>query len=206
VVDGALTYGAIYRSTAMTALPYLDLSMDYAGMLHVEPPKFTKDENGVIGYGRQMTMAELRQGSEFLVDSFAKHYPDYPQIPVEFAGYLLSEISPEKYLTTVRYMDFQSKSGYITMTIGKQGITSSINLAEKNKEFWQIGNTVIKVSYSESPYQRYDVIQFQKDNYGFTIEGNDVEFIKKEIVRNYFPEYSYDEMFLVADTRVDNEN
>ena len=38
VIDGALTYGAIHRSTALTALPYLELSLDKNGMMYVEPP------------------------------------------------------------------------------------------------------------------------------------------------------------------------
>ncbi|MCV0372342.1 MAG: hypothetical protein K5793_02145 [Nitrosarchaeum sp.] len=199
VIDGALTYGAIHRSTAMTALPYLDLSMDENGMLYVEPPTFSKDENGVIGYGRDMTMAKLRQGSEFLIQSFAKHYPEYPAIPVDFAGYLLSEISPEKYRTTVRYLDFQSKSGYITMTIDHARYGSDYNFAEPNTEFWQIGSTIIKISDSKDYQQNY-VFEFKDSSKHFTIEGQNKEFILHDIVRNFFSEYNVDDMFLVSST------
>ncbi|MCV0400084.1 MAG: hypothetical protein K5785_08835 [Nitrosarchaeum sp.] len=199
VIDGALTYGAIHRSTAMTALPYLDLSMDKNGMLYVEPPTFSKDENGVIGYGRDMTMTKLRQGSEFLVQSFAKHYPEYPAIPVDFAGYLLSEISPEKYRTTVRHLDFQSKSGYITMTIDHARYGSDYDFAEPNKEFWQIGSTIIKISDSKDYQQNY-VFEFKDGSKHFTIEGQNKEFILHDIVRNFFSEYDVDDMFLVSST------
>lgn len=210
VIDGALTYGATHRSTAMTALPYLDLSMDENGMLSVEPPNFTKDENGVIGYGRDMTLSDLRKGSEFLVESFAKHYPIYPTIPIDFAGYLLSEITPDNNYTVVKYLDFQSKSGDITMTISKtrqHDYDYNYNFAESDKEFWQIGNTVIKVggtaldknSNRPEHFQTY-LVHFNDGNNYFAIEGKNIEFIKKEIVRNYFPEYSYDDMFLVSST------
>jgi hypothetical protein len=200
-VDGAMTYGTIYSSTAMTALPHLDLSMDYSGMLHVEPPKFTKTENGVVGYGRDMTIDEIRNGSKFLIESFAGHYPDYPRIPLEFAGYLLSDIMPEKYHTTIKYLDFQGNAGYITMTIDKQGFgrTGNIDFTKSNKEFWQVGNTVIKISNINNYYKSYRV-QFQTGHDYFTIEGNDLEPIKRSIIKNYFPGYIYDDLFLVSKT------
>ena len=200
VVDGAMTYGAMYSSIAMTALPHLDLSMDDAGMLHVEPPKFTKTENGVVGYGRQMTLDEIRDGSKFMIDSFAKHYPDYPSIPLEFAGFLLSDILPEKYSTTVKYLDFQGKTGYITMEISEQTFhnPSYADFTEPNKEFWQIGDTIIKISNTNNHYKNY-LIKFQA-GHNYTIEGNNLESIKKSIVKNFFPQYSYDDLFLVSST------
>lgn len=207
VIDGALTYGATHRSTAMTALPFLGLSMDENGMMYVDPPKFTPSENGVIGYGRNLSLDEIRNSSAFLAESFAKYYPNYPPIPVEFAGYVLSEISPEKHTTTVKYLDFPNKSGHITMTVGTQTSgTTHPNFTKPNVEYWQIGDTVIRVggpamdensNISES-FRKYE-IQFT-EGYYYTIEGKDLKLLKKAIVASFFPEFEYDDLFLVSST------
>ena len=205
VIDGALTYGATHRSTAMTALPYLELSIDKQGTLYVEPPKWTPSANGVIGDGRSISLDEIRKSSEFLVESFAKHYPKYPSIPAEFAGYVLSEISPEKHSTTVRYLDFQSKSGSIEMTVGTNGIMYS-NIEKSFFENWQIGDTIIRIGgsamdeTSDLPESfRYYEFNFS-NGYNYKITGKNLEFIKKEIVANFFPEYSYDDLVLISST------
>ncbi len=207
VVDGAMTVGAIHMSTAMTALPHLDLTSDENGFLYVMPPKWEKTENGVVGYGREMTLDEIRNGSAFLVESFVKSYLDYPVIPIEFAGYTLSEISSDNYGAIVSYLDFPSKSGSISMTISKSSLGFvTTNLAQPNSEFWQIGNTIIKIGgsalekNSDTPeHFRSYTIEFN-NGVNFRIEGENLEFIKQEIVKNYFPEYNYDDMFLISKT------
>lgn len=206
VIDGAMTSGAIYRSTAMTALPHLDLTNDENGFLYVMPPKWEKTENGVVGYGREMSLDEIRNGSAFLAESFAKSYPNYPPIPIEFAGYILSEISPDNYGAIVSYLDFPSKSGSISMTISKLSLGFvTTNLAQPNSEFWQIGNTVIKIESSaleenNTPeHFRSYTVEFN-NGINFRIEGKNIEFIKQEIVKNYFPEYTYEDMFLISKT------
>ncbi|MCV0367676.1 MAG: hypothetical protein K5798_10505 [Nitrosopumilus sp.] len=207
VIDGALTYGATHRSTAMTALPYLELTIDKNGMLYVEPPKFTPSENGVVGFGRNLSLDEIRSNSAFLTESFAKHYPKYPSIPTEFAGYVLSEITPENHSTTVKYLDFPNKFGYITMTVGTQTSgTTPLNFATPNVEYWQIGDTVIRISGSamdkdsntSESFRTYE-IKF-KDGYYYTIEGKSLEFLKKSIVASFFPEFEYGDLFLVSST------
>ena len=202
-MKGSAPNGATHRSTAMTALPYLDLSIDKHGTLYVEPPKWTTFENGVIGNGRSISLDEIRNNSEFLVESFAKSYPNYPPIPAEFAGYALSEISPEKHSTTVRYLDFQSKSGSIVMTVRTNGMIHS-NFEKSSFENWQIGDTIIRISgsamdeNSDLPESfRYYEFNFS-DGHNCKITGKNLEFIKKEIVANFFPEYSYDDLFLVS--------
>ncbi len=208
VIDGAMTYGAIHRSTAMTALPYLDLSMDENGMMHVNPPKFSTSENGVIGQGRNLSMTEIRNSSAFLSESFAKHYPDYPHIPVEFGGHVLSEISPEKYSTTAKYLSFTGKSGNLEITVGK--LSSGIvhpDFQKQNIEYWQIGDTIIRVGGSamqengnvSKSFRTYNA-DFS-DEYNYRVNGKDLELIKKSIVVNFFPEYGYEDLFLVSSTR-----
>lgn len=210
VVDGAMTTGAIHMSGIMTALPHLDLSSDENGFLYVMPPNWSKTENGVVGYGRETTLDEIRNGSAFLTESFAKYYPKYPAIPIDFAGYTLSEISPEKERIMVYYLDFSSKIGIISMSIQEcncQEENPILNLASPDSEFWQIGKTVIQIGGSmleknnDTPerFKMYE-INFFKDGYEFRIGGKNLEFMKKEIVTNYFPEYKYDDLFLISKT------
>ena len=208
VIDGALTYGAIHSSTAMTALPYLDLSIGKNGMLYVEPPNFIPSENGVIGFGRNLSLDEIRSNSEFLAESFAKYYPKYPIIPTEFAGHILSEIAPEGYFTTVRYLDFPNKSGHIIMTIGLQTTGMSYpNLSSSNVEYWKIGDTEIRIGGSaldkdndiHESFRTYE-IKFKGDGYYYTIEGKNIEFLKKSLVATFFPEFTYEDLVLVSTT------
>ena len=208
VIDGAMTYGAIHRSTALTALPYLDLSTDENGKMYVNPPKFSTSENGVVGHGRNISIEEIRSNSSFLSESFAKHYPDYPSIPVEFGGYILSEISPEGYSTTVKYLNFPGKSGHIEMTVGKSssGIVHQ-DFKKQNLEYWQIGDTIITVGGSAihentnlyKSFRTYNVDFSDGHNYRMT--GKDLELIKKSIVANYFPEYRYEDLLLISSAK-----
>ena len=208
MVDGAMTNGLIPRSIQMTALPHLDLSADENGFLHVEPPRWTKSENGVIGYGREISFDDFYSGSKFLVDSFAKTSPDYPQIPLEFAGYDLSEISPEMYRVNIFYLDFPENSGRISMSVSKSSAsTGYTNLTKSNSESWQIGDTKIRIggdaldknSNLHEKFRTYE-IRFIHDGFHYVINGKNLESMKKDIVRNYFPEYKYEDMFLVSST------
>jgi ubiquinol-cytochrome c reductase iron-sulfur subunit len=208
VVDGAMTIGLIPMSNMMTALPHLDLSNDENGFLYIEPPTWTKTENGVIGYGKELTYDDLRKGSAFLIESFAKSYPEFPAIHMDFAGYALSEISSEGERVEISYLDVSSKNNRILMSIQKCNCpepNSSINLLISNSEFWQIGDTILKIGGSalnknnEMPeqFKEYE-IQFIKDGYEFRIEGKNIDFMKKEIVANYFPEYKFENLFLIS--------
>ena len=55
--------------------------------------------------------------------------------------------------------------------------------------------TIKKPTYGGPP----NVIHPTGPDY-FTIEGNDLEPIKRSIIKNYFPGYSYDDLFLVSKT------
>jgi len=218
VIDGAMTTGMIHNSVEMTALPYLDLSIDEkSGMLYVEPPTFSKTENGVIGYGRHISFDDFRAGSEFLIDSIARTYPEYPPIPKEFAGYDLSEISPHDSRVDITYLDFPDNYGRISMTISKHSVgTAYTNMMQFNPEIWKVGNVIddngdnlniIKIggialdsdSTSSEQFRTYE-IRFKNNDDGFyyAINGKNLEFLKQEIIKNYFPDYDYDDMILVS--------
>jgi len=192
-----------------TALPRLDLSIDQNGALYVEPPKWTLQENGVIGIGRNISMQEIRQGSEFLVDSYAKSYPNHPKISASFAGHSLSELHTGNDIEA-NYFDFSSTNDHVylqTDNVSAQDQKYFPNFEYPNSEFWQIGDTVIRISGSaldknnDQPehFKQYN-IQFILDGFKFTIEGKNLELMKKGIVENYFPEYDYDDLFLISST------
>ena len=55
VTDGVAIYGpASLQSPPNNAQPMLDLSMDSEGFVVVNPPTYTVDRNGIIGYGRKV--------------------------------------------------------------------------------------------------------------------------------------------------------
>ena len=208
IIDGAMIAGLIPRSTLMTALPHLDLSADENGMLYVEPPKWTKTENGVIGYGREMTLGEFRENSEFLVDAFAESHPEYPHIPIEFAGYLLSDVYPEQYLVTASYTNYPDNSERILVTVGKvPGNVGFVYYSQENYEIWKVGDTTIRIegaaldehNKASGEYRTY-VIKF-KDEFYYRIEGRNIDTIKNEMMRVYFPEYNLDDMVLISKER-----
>ena len=192
-----------------TALPRLDLSIDENGALYVEPPKWTLQENGVIGIGRTISMQEIRQHSQFLVDSYVKSYPNHPKIPAFFVGHSLSELHTGNDIEA-NYFDFSSTNDHVYFQIDNVSAQDQkyfLNFGYPNSEFWQIGDTAIRISGSaldknnDQPehFKQYN-IQFILDGFKFTIEGKNLEFLKRGIIANYFPEHDYDDLFLVSST------
>lgn len=180
--------------TTPRALPYLELITDDEGNLYVEPPTWNKKENGVIGYGKEMTIDEIRQGSEFLISSFEVAYPEFPDIPLTFAGFTLADITPMDDSADLIYLDFTSMRGHQFMHIAKSTTQEQnyfSNLAMPSTEIWQVEDTLIRSKGS--------MTEFYKDGFQFRIEGQNSNFIRQEIVSNFFPEYSSDDLFLVTE-------
>lgn len=204
-IDGLLISSADILTSTPIALPNLVLTNDADDSLIIDTPKWTPQENGVISIGRQISMQEIRQNSEILADSFAKDHPLFPQIPLDFAGFTLAKITDEKSRVDLIYVDFSSMSMLFIDIDLLLPPSNYPNLASSHSEFWQIGSNVIEIGGSamdktsgiSENYKVYQ-INFFKDAYKFSVEGKNLEFMKKEIVKNYFPEYSYDEMFLIA--------
>ena len=205
IVDGAMYPVASFRASEMAALPHLNLSSDENGILYVEPPRWTKTENGVIGYGKEMSIDEFKEGSEFLAASFAKHNPEFPIIPLEFAGYDLFDISYEQGNVMATYLDFPDSSGRISMHIGKYGSgLTGYSQFDSSYEIWQIGNSTIKIRGTVldgdntiiPEYAKTYKVYF-KDGFRYGIEGRDLDLIKNEIIRNHFPEYEYNDLVFV---------
>ena len=118
VHDGVMifSFGSI-PSNHPVALPHLDVTVDQNGFLFVDPPTFSKTENGVINFGRQVSQQEIADGSQFYIDSFAEHFPSYPPIRKNFAGLLLADIVPLDRGVKVLYSNFGLVSNIVEMTI-----------------------------------------------------------------------------------------
>ena len=126
------------------------MSLDENGSLYVEPPKWTLKENGVIGVGRTISMQEIHQGSQFLVDSYAKSYPNHPKIPASFAGHSLTELYTGNDIEAI-YIDFSSTYDYVNFrvdNVSAQDQKYFLNFGYANSEFWQIDDSVIRISGS----------------------------------------------------------
>lgn len=209
-IDGAMMTGVDSGRVAFSpnALPYLELSSDENGSLHVEPPVWTLDENGVVGVGRHMSMQEIQEGSKLLADSVMDSHPNYPKLPVTFGAYTLTQIHFSNGLDSM-YFDFSPVSDYVYLTVDNVSAQDQKyfqNLAQKNSEVWQIDSITIKLSGSgfdknkAAPYFKQYKAEFILDGFTFTLEGKDSKLIKRGIVANFFPEYSYDNLFLVSST------
>lgn len=202
--------------TSPMALPYLDLSLDENGSLYIEPPVWTVEKNGVIGVGRSMSIQEIDQGSQMLVDSYRKSHPNHPSIPVSFAGYGLAEIDTHYNKIESRYYDYATM-GYHSVFLEITNVSAQdqkyfLELAKVDSELWKIGETVIVIggygfdekNTQQDISQRY-VIQFLLDGFKYKVSGTNLELLKTSVVANFFPEYAYDDMLLVSST-VKNED
>ena len=118
VHDGVMTFtfGSV-PNTHPVALPHLDLSIDKNGFLYIDPPAFTKTENGVISYGRHVSLTEITEGSQFYIDSFANYHPGYPKFPLYFGGLQLADIADFSNGGRALYSDFGPISNSIEMKI-----------------------------------------------------------------------------------------
>ncbi len=80
------------------ALPQLDLSIDENGFLLIDPPTFTREENGVVGVGRDVSDEDILAGSKILLDTYSAGFPDSVIVPLTFdAGHYLHFVKPGNY-------------------------------------------------------------------------------------------------------------
>ena len=190
VSDGAMTVGGIHMSVPFTVLPHLDLSIDGDGSLFVEPPSFTKDKNGVIGYGREITHEDILKGSQFYIDSFEKAFPEYPEIPMRFAGMTLAEIKPSDYGFIVMYSEFKPLSQSIVVHIEKCNCKSV-----RGHHSYQTSETIKGVDFvihdtrsvwpdTDEKFNKYH-IKFVKDGFEYEVIGKNFELLKRSIFSKF---------------------
>jgi hypothetical protein len=153
-------------------------------------------------------MEQVREGSQMLIDSVMESNPNYPEIPVTFGAYTLTQIHFSHGLDAM-YLDFSPVSDYLYLTVDNVSADDQryfSNPTGKSFEVWQIENALILFSgsgfdknESGSYFQQYKAT-FLLDGFTFTIEGKDLELIKRGIVSNFFPDNSYDDLVLVSST------
>ena len=195
IVDGTMiwTFGAV-PGGAPIALPHLTLSIDENGFLFIEPPIWSKTVNGVLGYGREITIQEIREGSSFLIESFAKAYPEYPNIPLEFAGMILADITHEyDQRFKVFYSEFTPLAQNIEMFITKCDC-DTLRSHPDYDEIENIRGTVVAIydEQSRNPeisdsFNSY-YIKFAKDGFEFEVIGKNLAFMKSSIATNFLNE------------------
>jgi hypothetical protein len=151
-------------------------------------------------------MEQVREISQLLVNSVMESNSNYPKIPVTFSAYTLTQIHFTHGLDAM-YLDFSPVSDYVYFTVDNvsaQDQKNFQNITLSNSEVWQIGEIPIKIDGSgfeknnSTPYFKQYKVKFILDGFTFTIEGKDLELIKRGIVANFFPEYSFDDLVLVS--------
>jgi hypothetical protein len=135
-----------------------------------------------------------------------KSHPNHPEIPVTFGTHTLTQIHSSDSIDAM-YFDFSPVSDYVYFTVDNvsaQDQKNFQNITLSNSEVWQIGEIPIKIVGSgfeknnSTPYFKQYKVKFILDGFTFTIEGKDLELIKRGIVANFFPEYSFDDLVLVS--------
>ena len=187
VHDGIMTntFGSV-PNTHPVALPHLDLSIDKNGFLYIEPPSFTKTENGVISYGRQVSLQEITEGSQFYIDSFANYHPEHPKFPLYFGGLQLADIAEFSNGGRALYSDFGPISNTMELTITK------CNCAKYSAHYsFQTTENVngVDVVYHDTKSQHPEVdsdhnrhfFNFAKDGFQYLMVGKDYNEIKHSI-------------------------
>ena len=187
VHDGVLTFvfGSV-PNTHPVALPHLDLSVNQKGFLYVEPPSFSKTENGVISYGRDVSLPEITKGSQFYIDSFANYFPEFPKFPLHFGGLQLADIASFYNGGRALYSDFGPISNTIEMKITKCNCDKTSAHYSYQTTYAINGIDVVYHDRKSQHPQSSDThnkyfFKFAKDGFEFSIEGKDFDEIKKSI-------------------------
>ena len=188
VYDGIMILGfGSVPSTHPVALPHLDLLTDENGFLFIEPPLFSKTENGVIGYGREVSQIDIADGSQFYIDSFAKHFPTYPQIRKNFAGLMLADIVPLDRGVKILYSDFGPISNLVDVTIfacncdNIRGHHSYETIESLNGVSVAIHDTKSQHPQVNESINTY-YFRFVKDGHEYNVSGKDHDSLRKSIV------------------------
>ncbi len=188
VHDGVMifSFGSI-PSIHPIALPHLDLSSDENGFLFIEPPSFTKTENGVIGHGREISQKEITEGSQFIIDSFAEHFPTYPPIRKTFAGMMLADIVPLSGGVKVLYSNFGLVSNIVEMTIHACNC-SDLRGHHDYETLEKINDVTVAIHDTKSKYPNINDsvnkfhFRFAHDGHEYSVSGKNPDAIRESII------------------------
>ena len=120
----------VIKASNTGALPQLDLSIDEDGFLLVESPVLTREENGVIGVGRDVSDEEILAVSKILLDTYTANFPDSAIVPLTLdGGYYVHFVNPgNNNHPTFEYYHPTSRLDVISIQV----ITNSYCI----REFW----------------------------------------------------------------------
>ncbi|CUR51403.1 exported protein of unknown function [Nitrosotalea devaniterrae] len=188
------------RAPTTGALPKLDLDVDSQGYLVVKTPTWTRDKNGVIGMGRDVSKDEILQSSKTLL-TYCKDQIKWPELPFELqTGDVLIDVSCKSDQIRAVYtsIDDPYKSARIDMnfcncTKTPHELGPWIN--SENGQFWNIKNTTIYVSGSalQTGENKFDP-RYAEYDFRFTQNGYEIIFTDKrafddsakEVLRIFF--------------------
>lgn len=210
-IDGISEYwpnSNVIRAPSTGALPMLELSSDEEGYIYVEPPTFTAQKNGVIGYGRDVTQAEFEQGTNLI-----KKFEDQKEeilssfyLPGEIAdGYFLAEVSDMGDTRVARYVVPGRSADMVYMSFSFCNCTKDYKevLATEGKtyfaEFWSVGDTDIYASpgHVDTKTHKHSLYSFKFYHEGFRVElvtSHTFEEGMQMILSSYYPEYSLSDL------------
>lgn len=211
VIDGALMNPGTPLSNKLTALPHLDLTIDENGFLYIEPPKFTKTDNGVIGYGKEMTIEEFDKGT-ILENTMRQKFQDKIN-----NFYFPETLSTGHKLLSLDYKGSGKTALYLKDDRYEKMITISTAFCDCSKTYKQVLESDGKSHYGEfwrihdtDIYANPTIVDATKNTktaYSFTFykDGFKVVFSTplpfddgmKLVLENYFPNYKFDDMFLI---------
>jgi len=211
VIDGALMNLGTPLSNKLTALPHLDLTIDENGFLYVEPPKFTKTDNGVIGYGKEITQEEFDKGT-ILENTMRQKFQDKIN-----TFYFPETLSTGHKLQSLDYRGSGKIAFYLKDDRYEKMITISTAFCDCSKTYKQVLESDVKSHYGEfwrinntDIYANPTIVDATKNTrtaYSFTFykDGFKVVFSTplpledgiKLVLENYFPEYRYEDIFLI---------
>lgn len=220
VIDGALMSTGTPLSVKLTALPHLDLTIDENGFLYVEPPKFTKTDNGVIGFGREMTQEEFDKGTTLentMRQKFQEKINNFYFPETLSTGHKLESLDFRGSGKTALYLMNDKYEKIITISTAFCDCSKTYKQILDSKEtfhygeFWRINDTDIYANPSI-----VDATNNSKTAYFFTFykDGFKVVFSTplsfedgmKLVLENYFQDYKYDDISLIVKKVNENEN
>ena len=212
VIDGAMIFAGTPLSNKLTALPHLDLTIDENGFLYVEPPTWSKTENGVIGYGKEITQEEFDKGT-VLENTMRQKLEEKRN-----SFYFPETLSTGHKLESLDYSGSGKSARYIIDNKYEKMISISTAYCDCSKTYKQVLE-----SEGKSPYGEFwrindtdiygipvivDTTTNTRTAYSFTFykDGFKVNFSTrlpfedgmKLVLENYFPEYKYDDLFLIS--------
>jgi hypothetical protein len=200
VLDGVSVHPhvKVVRASNAGALPQLDLSIDENGFLLVESPVLTREKNGVIGVGRDVSDEEMRTVSQILLDTYTVDFPNSVIVPLTLdGGYYMHFVNPDNgHHPAFQYYHPTSRLDMISMQV----IANSYCIRESwipdshgfTRESFEVYDQTIFYEIRDDEYDGHLYFDFCLDGHLYQMEST-VSFEKlSQIVTDEFVNRSND--------------